>query len=1101
MSGSPVSEKSIFQSAIDKATPEERAAHLDVACGDNLELRREVEALLAAHDGLASRAAGGRQTVPDVTLDHVPAGESSGAAIGPYKLLQQIGEGGMGVVFMAEQTHPVRRKVALKLIKVGMDSRQVIARFESERQALAMMDHVNIARALDAGTTPSGSPYFVMELVHGVPISKYCDDNQLTPRQRLELFIPVCRAIQHAHQKGIIHRDIKPSNVMVTLYDGKPVPKVIDFGVAKATEQRLTERTLFTQYGTMVGTLEHMSPEQAEMSGLGIDTRSDIYSLGVLLYELLTGSTPLSRRRVRDIAYGEILRLIKEEEPPRPSTRLSDSGDALASISAQRRTEPARLAKLVRGELDWIVMKALEKDRNRRYETASAFAADVERYLTDEEVQACPPSAVYRARKFARRHKVALSTAGVVAAALLVATLVSTWQAIRARRAEAAEMQARGHADENFLLARESVVKYLGIVADDPELKQADFHPLRKKLLESALPFFQKISAQKSDNAADEENRGVTYQRLALVRSELGENEAALADYDAGGAIFVRLVGDFPAVAAYRRDLATSHNNRALALLVLGRRSEAEVAFREALAIEAKLAKDFPGVPEYRQGVARSYNNLGNTLKDLGKRGEAETNVRQALAIGEKLATDFPEVLEYRQALSAYHGSLGQLLEDLGQGPEAEVQYRLSLGIRKQLATSFPSVPGYRQVLAQSGDSLGTLLANLGKFPEAETEYRQALDIDEKLVADFPTVPAYRQDLARSRGRFGILLRRMGKRPEAEAAFHQSLAIQQKLVADFPTTPEYRRGMASDLNNLGGLQSDENRVEAETTLRQALAIYEKVAADFPAVPEYREELASSYSNLGGWLVDRGKRVEAEAELRQAVAIEEKLVADFPSVPAYAVGLGGSYCNFGNLIQTSGQAEAALNWYRKAIATLEPMVAREPREVEGRQFLCNSHDGRANALDTLGRHDEAILDWQSAVELADPRDKEETRAWLLRSRLRKSQKDKDAAACLAAAADYEATMHTDVMGLYNASCYRALCAAVLTEDLKTPAADAARLAGEQADLSMLWLSKAVAAGCKNPEQIKSDADFNALHERPDFQKLLAELDAGKDKDKK
>ena len=335
----------------------------------------------------------------------------------------------MGTVFMAEQTQPVQRKVALKVIKPGMDSRQVIARFEAERQALAMMDHVNIARVFDGGATEAGRPYFVMELVHGVPITKYCDDNHLTPRERLELFVPVCQAIQHAHQKGIIHRDIKPSNVMVTLYDGKPVPKVIDFGVAKATEQKLTERTLFTQYGTMVGTLEYMSPEQAEMSALGVDTRSDIYSLGVLLYELLTGSTPLTHKRMKEAAYAEILRMIKEEEPPRPSTRLSDSGEALASISANRHTEPAKLTKLVRGELDWIVMKTLEKDRNRRYETANGFAADVQRYLNDEPVQACPPSAWYRFGKFARRNKAAVLTHDLLVMLIaMLALVVSNYQ-------------------------------------------------------------------------------------------------------------------------------------------------------------------------------------------------------------------------------------------------------------------------------------------------------------------------------------------------------------------------------------------------------------------------------------------------------------------------------------------------------------------------------------------------------------------------------------------------------------------------------------------------------------------------------------------------
>ncbi len=334
-----------------------------------------------------------------MTFGHDRLSEGPGTKIGPYKLLQQIGEGGMGVVYMAEQEQPVRRKVALKIIKPGMDSKQVVARFEAERQALAMMDHTNIARVFDAGTTESGRPYFVMELVHGVPITHYCDSNQLTPRERLELFIPVCQAIQHAHQKGIIHRDIKPSNVLVTMYDDRPVPKVIDFGVAKAIEQRLTERTLFTQYGVLVGTFEYMSPEQAEMNAFGVDTRSDIYSLGVLLYELLTGSTPIERIRLREAALGELVRLIKEEEPPRPSVRLSGSGD-LPKIAALRKTEPARLSKLVRGEVDWIVMKCLEKDRTRRYETANALARDVERHLKDEPVEACPPSAGYRLRKF-----------------------------------------------------------------------------------------------------------------------------------------------------------------------------------------------------------------------------------------------------------------------------------------------------------------------------------------------------------------------------------------------------------------------------------------------------------------------------------------------------------------------------------------------------------------------------------------------------------------------------------------------------------------------------------------------------------------------------
>src|SRR5438876_122517 len=442
MSRDLLNPETVFAQAIEIESSEDRAAFLDQACGNEPELRREVENLVV--DYFKAGRFLEKPAAHIVATEDDPISERPGTMIGPYKLLQQIGEGGMGTVFMAEQTQPVQRKVALKIIKPGMDSRQVIARFEAERQALAMMDHVNIARVLDAGTVgqafqpdgapanqagkpdlPIGRPYFVMELVHGVPITKYCDDNHLTPRERLELFVPVCQAIQHAHQKGIIHRDIKPSNVMVTLYDGRPVAKVIDFGVAKATEHKLTERTLFTQYGTMVGTLEYMSPEQAGMSALGVDTRSDIYSLGVLLYELLTGSTTLTHKRMKEAAYAEILRLIKEEAAPRPSTRLSDSGEALASISANRHTEPAKLTKLVKGELDWIVMKTLEKDRNRRYETAKDFAADVQRYLSDEPVQACPPSAWYRLRKFARRNERPVA-AGLALATLLVLGTVGT---------------------------------------------------------------------------------------------------------------------------------------------------------------------------------------------------------------------------------------------------------------------------------------------------------------------------------------------------------------------------------------------------------------------------------------------------------------------------------------------------------------------------------------------------------------------------------------------------------------------------------------------------------------------------------------------------
>jgi eukaryotic-like serine/threonine-protein kinase len=425
--------KSIFLHAVENCARGEWGAYLDQSCGENAELRRRVMILLDAHQTADSLI---DLPEPTATLGARSADSGqAGTVIGPYKLLQPIGEGGMGTVYMAEQTEPVRRTVALKLIKAGMDSRQVLARFGAERQALALMDHPNIAKVFDAGTTDTGRPYFVMELVKGIPITKFCDERRLTLRERLELAIAVCQAVQHAHQKGIIHRDLKPSNVLIALYDGKPVPKVIDFGVAKATGPRLTDETLYTEFGAVVGTLEYMSPEQAELNQLDIDTRSDIYSLGVLLYELLTGSTPLEQKRLKSVLFLEVLRLIREEEPPRPSHRLSTT-EELPSIAACRQIEPRKLSGLVRGELDWIVLKALEKDRNRRYETANGLAADLRRYLDDEPVQACPPSATYRLRKLARRNKGLLTTAALVLLALLVGTAIATWQAIRATRAQ-----------------------------------------------------------------------------------------------------------------------------------------------------------------------------------------------------------------------------------------------------------------------------------------------------------------------------------------------------------------------------------------------------------------------------------------------------------------------------------------------------------------------------------------------------------------------------------------------------------------------------------------------------------------------------------------
>ncbi len=425
-----------FVSALERPV-EERAAFIAEACGEEAAMLAEVRALLAAHREAGDFLEDGPRS-PEVEeqLARLKP-EEEGEMIGPFKLREQIGEGGFGTVWVADQEKPVRRRVALKIIKMGMETKEVIARFEQERQALAMMDHPNIAKILDAGVTQWGRPFFVMELVRGVKITEYCDEKQLSTQERVELFITVCQAVQHAHQKGIIHRDIKPSNILVTINDGKAVPKVIDFGVAKATQGRLTDATVYTQFQQMIGTPLYMSPEQAELTSLDIDTRSDIYALGVLLYELLTGHTPIEQDTLARVGLDEIRRLIREVDPPRPSMRMKTLADAEMTTAGQRpHTEPAKLAGTLRGDIDWIVMKCLEKDRARRYDTANGLAMDLQRHLANEVVVARPPTAGYLLSKLIRRNKVAFAAGAAIAASLVIGIAASVWQAYRATRAE-----------------------------------------------------------------------------------------------------------------------------------------------------------------------------------------------------------------------------------------------------------------------------------------------------------------------------------------------------------------------------------------------------------------------------------------------------------------------------------------------------------------------------------------------------------------------------------------------------------------------------------------------------------------------------------------
>ncbi len=929
---------SLFCGALERSSADERAGYLAAACGQNVELRERIEALLRAHEQagvfLWDKSAVGD---PRATVDD-PISERPGTVIGPYKLLEQIGEGGFGVVFMAEQQQPVRRKVALKILKPGMDTRQVVARFEAERQALAIMDHPHIAHVFDGGETATGRPYFVMELVRGIPITDFCDQNCLSIRERLKLFVGVCQAVQHAHQKGIIHRDLKPSNVMVTLHDGTPVVKVIDFGIAKATGQQLTDKTLFTHFAQMIGTPLYMSPEQAGMSSLDVDTRSDIYSLGVLLYELLTGTTPFDKQQLREASYDEIRRIIREDEPPRPSTRISTLGQTAATISTQRQSEPKQLSKLFRGELDWIVMKALEKDRSRRYETASALAADVRCYLNDEPVRACPPSRIYRLGKFARRNKTTLVTSTVVVCALVAGTAVATWQAIRAREAEGLVQVELGEKDQQFKRAEANFLKTLeavdGLLTEvgQKELESVpQMEQVRRRLLEKALKFFQGFLQTRADDPTVHFEAGLAYRRAGDIQRLLGQHGPAEEACQKAIDYLDTLRAEHSDQPLYRHELARAYVSRASILADLGRREAMEQDYRQARDLLQGLAQESPDRTDYRADLASTCQHWGEFLAQSKPR-EAVDLLRQSARLIEELAEQFPERPEYAKVLVRSCGSLAVLLKDLGQVEEAAKSYKRGIDVVAKAIERSNGDQELRLFEHVAHLNYGVFLWRRGHVPDAEKEFHHAAKLGEQLATDFPGIPRYRVGLAQAYGNLGALLWHSGRGEIAEEPLKQGVALAEKLAADFPTMPNYQSEAGLCLDRLGLLLTSRGRhAEARTLLIRAMEHQEAAHALDPKDRKYRLALGIHAMNLALVLKDmKAPAKEVDEAHKRTITLARALVKDYPKDAEYHSKLGNALNNWAGLLRDRGQPEKAVSLLEEAVRCQKEALRAFPR---------------------------------------------------------------------------------------------------------------------------------------------------------------------------
>ena len=907
---------------------EERSAFLDSSCKDDTALREAVEALLAHDAGVHSEFAREEAAASDDAPTSAARRARRAAAhelvdapkrIGPYRILEPLGAGGMGAVFLAEQVEPVRRRVALKIIRTGLGSREVVVRFESERQALALMDHPNIAQVFDAGATEDGRPYFVMEYVPGVPITDHCDRHRLTLRERLGLFLQVCEAVQHAHQKGVIHRDIKPTNVLVMFRDNEAVVKVIDFGVAKATERSLVERTLFTEMGQLIGTPEYMSPEQAEMTSQDIDTRADVYSLGVLLYEIVTGTLPFESGALRKAGFAEIQRIICEVDPPKPSTRLSAAGKSgVKPDSDVKKTDTGAIARQVRGDLDWITMRALEKDRTRRYTTVAAMAEDIRRHLRNEPVTAGPPSAVYRARKFVRRHRAGVVATTVTGFIVVSAAVVSTAAAIDASR-------TRSFAQARDAAGRMLSQSLLGEVHEAITNLQGATEA-RTLLIEASSRYLKSLEEQADNDPSLLGEIANGYERLARIESadlggSLGETGAALESAASAVALRRRAVAQSPTEPAATRALASALALQGALLQRAQDAPSAQRAYDESLGLRRSLVAANTADDALRGQLASSLLRVGDIAKREGRYDKARALFEESLAHREQVAAS-QGVSEDKEIATALI-RLGNLAIDMGEPENAQRRYTRALAIRRDIAVAKPDdTRAQRNLLwalyfaADPAIMLNDADAAVESLTEAQAIAQRRFDAD-------PKNARARTDLLLVEERLGDVQMHVASDSAAAVKVYERIVrLAARAASEDAADDQNAENLAQALERLADAQRQTDDVQAAiVTGRRALAVVTPIVQRDPTNRNRRFVQATIRAGLGQALLDTERAKEAIDQLRAAVADFDAIDAVNSPDTFWRYGFAQALQTLAKAAQRLGDAKEAQQSAARALALL------------------------------------------------------------------------------------------------------------------------------------------------------------------------------------